>query len=505
MKHLLGRAVATGLLMMIAISSFSQKTWNMNGIIAHRGAWKKQNLPENSIASLKEAVKLGCYGAEFDVWMTADNVIVVNHDPDFYGMSIEKSTYKQLLEKTHPNGEKIPTLEAYLKAGIKQKGTRLILEIKSSKVNLERSLDLTTRAVAAVKKYKATKWVDYIAFSYDVCKKILELQPGAVVTYLNGDVAPSKLKADGLSGADYHYSVYQKNDGWLEEMRKLNLSTNAWTVNAAEDMQWLLAHHIDYITTNEPELLIEERKKSPALQGWKLVWSDEFNYRGLPADDRWTYDEGGNGWGNNELQFYTKADSANTMVNKGILTITARRERRENRDYTSARLLSKGKFDWKYGRVEVRAMLPGGKGLWPAIWMLPTEWKYGGWPKSGEIDIMEHVGYEPDTVYGSVHTEKFNHVIHTQVTKGIKVADPYKSYHIYAAEWFEDRIDFFVDGEKYLSFPKKGNDSTSWPFDQKFHLLLNVAVGGNWGGAKGLDPNVYPAQLKVDYVRVFQK
>ncbi|WP_239494909.1 glycerophosphodiester phosphodiesterase family protein [Pedobacter yulinensis] len=477
----------------------------MNGIIAHRGAWKKQNIPENSIAALREAVRLGCYGSEFDVWMTADNIVVVNHDPDFLGMSIEKSTYEQLLEKSLSNGEKIPTLDAYLKEGLKQRGTRLILEIKTSKLGLDRSLALTEQAVAAVRKHKATKWVDYIAFSYDVCKKILQLQPGAVVSYLNGDVSPAQLKADGLAGADYHYSVYQKDGSWFEEARKLGLTTNAWTVNSAEDMQWLLAHHIDYITTNEPELLIEERKKSPALQGWKLKWADEFNYKGLPADDKWAYDVGGSGWGNNELQFYTKADSTNAQVNKGILSIIARKDKRENRDYTSARLVTKGKFDWKYGRVEVRAMLPKGKGLWPAIWMLPTAWKYGGWPKSGEIDVMEHVGFTPDTVYGSVHTEKFNHAIRTQVTKGIKIDDPYNSYHVYSAEWFADRIDFYLDGKKYLSFPKKGADPAVWPFDQDFHLLINLAVGGNWGGMKGLDPNVYPAVFKVDYVRVFQK
>ena len=234
------------------------------------------------------------------------------------------------------------------------------------------------------------------------------------------------------------------------------------------------------------ELTFEELKKTPAALGWNLKWSDEFDDNGLPLTKNWSYDVGGKGWGNNELQYYTDADSTNALVKKGNLNITAVKADKENNHYTSARLVSKNKFDFKYGRVEVRAMLPKGRGLWPAIWALPTDWKYGGWPKSGEIDIMEHVGYEPDSVYGTVHTEKFNHVIHTQVGKGVKI-NPYNAYHIYAIEWFEDRIEFFVDEQKYLSFKNTGKGAGDWPFDQNFHIILNIAVGGGWGGKKGVD------------------
>lgn len=237
---------------------------------------------------------------------------------------------------------------------------------------------------------------------------------------------------------------------------------------------------------------------------WKLVWSDEFSYQGLPDSTRWGYDVGGHGWGNNELQFYTRADSGNVMVREGALFITARKKMQGERHYTSARLVSKGKGDWLYGRIEVRAKLPAGRGLWPAIWMLPSDWKYGGWPASGEIDIMEHVGYNPDTVFASTHTKKFNHMIGTQTTRGIFTSDPYNQFHTYSIEWTSNKIDFFLDDTLYLTFKNSGKGPEEWPFDQKFHLLLNLAVGGNWGGAKGLDESVFPRSLVVDYVRVYQ-
>jgi len=231
-------------------------SWNKNPVIAHRGAWKKNHLPENSIASLNEAIRLGCYGSEFDVHMTADSVLVVNHDAGFYGMPIAKSTYQQLQTKKHPNGEEIPTLEAYLKAGTKQKKTKLILELKPSEISTERDLKMTDKALAMVRQLKATAWVDYISFSYDILKHIRQVQPKANVAYLKGDVSLDKLKSDGFYGADYHLSVYQKGE-WFEQARSLRLTLNAWTVNKAEDMNWLLDNKADFITTNEPELLFD--------------------------------------------------------------------------------------------------------------------------------------------------------------------------------------------------------------------------------------------------------
>lgn len=245
------------------IKMTSKPSWNKNEVIAHRGAWKKNGFPENSIASLKEAIRIGCYGSEFDVHMTADSVLVVNHDPVFFGLPIAKVSYQELLTKKHANGETIPTLETYLKEGTRQKKTKLILELKPSNISTERDFQMTVKAVAMVKKLKAGRWVDYISFSYDVLKKVQQLEPEANVAYLNGDAPLEKLKADGFYGADYNLSVYKKGE-WFGKARELGLTINAWTVNDARDMDWLLDNKVDFITTNEPELLLEKiRSRKP--------------------------------------------------------------------------------------------------------------------------------------------------------------------------------------------------------------------------------------------------
>jgi beta-glucanase (GH16 family) len=240
--------------------------------------------------------------------------------------------------------------------------------------------------------------------------------------------------------------------------------------------------------------------------GRKLVWSDEFEGTGLPDASKWSYDTAGNasGWGNNEWQHYTADRIENAFVENGMLTIRAIKEPTADKQYSSARLITKGKGDWLYGRIEVRAKLPGALGIWPSIWMLPTDWLYGGWPKSGEIDIMEHVGYMPDSVFASVHTESYNHVIGTQRTKGFYLPDLHEQFHIYTVEWDSTTVKAYVDKEMYFSFTKEAADPKVWPFDQKFHLLLNVAVGGNWGAMKGVDETAYPQEMIVDYVRIYQ-
>ncbi len=235
-----------------------------------------------------------------------------------------------------------------------------------------------------------------------------------------------------------------------------------------------------------------------------LVWNDEFEYSGLPASDKWGYDVGGDGWGNNELQYYTEARAENARVENGNLIIEARKEQYGSNEYTSARLVTRHKGDWLYGRVEAYAKLPSGTGTWPALWMLPTNWVYGSWPKSGEIDIMEYVGFDPSIVHGSIHTEAYNHVIGTQKTATYSVPDAETAFHLYAMEWTPEKIDIFVDDIKYFTFSNEHKDYTTWPFDQLFHLILNIAVGGNWGGMQGVDPNIWPQKMYVDYVRVYQ-
>ncbi len=479
------------------------QAFHSNKIVAHRGAWKNAGVPQNSIASLREAIRLGCVGSEFDVRMTKDEVLVINHDAHYEGMDIEQTDFAELRKKPLKNGELIPSLEEYLKEGKKQKKTMLVTEIKPSPAGKERAMKLAEKVVATVRKQKAQKWVVYISFDYDIMKKVRELDKEAKLQYLNGDRSAAQLKADNIGGADYHFSVFQRDEQWLNEAQKEGIVTNVWTVNDTSAMDYFLGRGIDYITTDEPEKALR-RDAYFAKTKRKLVWSDEFNYTGLPDAQKWGYDVGGNGWGNNELQYYTLADTNNAVVRKGILTITARKEPKENRQYTSARLVTRGKAEWTYGRIEIRAKLPKGRGTWPAIWMLGSNIKEAGWPKCGEIDIMEHVGYDPDTLVGTIHTQSYNHVKGTQKSKKIFIKNPYTEFHVYAVDWTPEKMDFLLDGVTYLSIPNEHKTVNEWPFDKPEYLLLNVAVGGNWGGTKGVDESVFPTAMEVDYVRIYQ-
>jgi beta-glucanase (GH16 family) len=241
----------------------------------------------------------------------------------------------------------------------------------------------------------------------------------------------------------------------------------------------------------------------------RLVWADEFDYTGLPNRAKWSYDVGGHGWGNKELQYYTDLRKENARVENGLLVIEARRDNWEGHEYTSARLVSKRKGDWTYGRFEVRAKLTSGRGAWPAIWMLPTDWAYGGWPSSGEIDIMEQVGYEPQTVHASVHTKAYHHSINTQKTAKITVENATTEFNVYAVEWTQEEIRGYVNDRHYFTFKNERLTNTDadfrqWPFDRPFHLLLNIAVGGTWGGARGVDQSIWPQRMEIDYVRVYE-
>jgi len=236
-----------------------------------------------------------------------------------------------------------------------------------------------------------------------------------------------------------------------------------------------------------------------------LVWFDEFEAGGSPDANKWSYDIGGSGWGNNEQQYYTSR-SENAFISNGILNIRAVRETYQGKEYTSARMVTRYLGDWKYGRVLVRARLSKctGLGTWPAIWMLPTDWVYGGWPASGEIDIMEHVGYDTGRIHGTVHTEAFNHMIGTQVGKSIltDVSD----WHVYEIIWNFDKIEFVMDGVKYHEFSPTPMTYKEWPFDQRFYLIMNVAVGGTWGGSQGVDSDAFGGDgqvMEVDWVRVY--
>jgi glycerophosphoryl diester phosphodiesterase len=233
-----------------------------NPVIAHRGAWKAQGLPENSIAALKEAIVLGCYGSEFDVHLTKDDIPVVNHDKDFMGIDIETSTYSELLAKQLSNGERIPTLKAYLEEGLKQKKTKLILEIKSAPSGKERTLKLTKMAVDMVHSLEGRSLVEYICFDFDAGQLVSKLDPKAEIAYLNGDRTPAEAKQAGYTGIDYNYMVYKKNPTWIKDALDLGLTVNVWTVNNEEDIQDLLRQNVDYITTNGSELLFKVLNKN---------------------------------------------------------------------------------------------------------------------------------------------------------------------------------------------------------------------------------------------------
>lgn len=238
----------------------------------------------------------------------------------------------------------------------------------------------------------------------------------------------------------------------------------------------------------------------------KLVWSDEFNYNGLPDSSKWGYDKGY--IANNELQYYVVGRKENSEVKDGYLHITARNDSLmidgKVQPITSARLVTKGKGEWTYGRIEVKAKFSSALGTWPAIWMLGANIDKSGWPDCGEIDMMEHVGYMPDTLHFNVHTKKYNHVLHTN--KGVKVYQkaPYDDFHIYALEWFPDRLDWYFDGRKVFSFANEHTGNDAWPFDKPQFLILNFAFGGDWGGSKGINLKALPQTMLVDYVRVYQ-
>lgn len=243
----------------------------------------------------------------------------------------------------------------------------------------------------------------------------------------------------------------------------------------------------------------------PLPEEYKLIWNDEFNYTGLPDPAKWSYDVGGNGWGNEELQFYTSARLSNAEVKGGYLYITAIKEDFEGKKYTSARLVTRSKGDWLYGRIEVRAKLPQGRGLWPAIWMLPTDWHYGPWPSSGEIDIMENLGYIPYWVAASFQTEAYNFRKGSHKTAILNVPDCYTEFHTYSLEWESGECRIYVDSKLINSFKNDETGFRTWPFDKRFHLLLNIAVGGTFGGVQGVDDAIFPQAMVVDYVRVYQK
>ena len=238
-----------------------------------------------------------------------------------------------------------------------------------------------------------------------------------------------------------------------------------------------------------------------ADSGANLIWSDEFNYTGSPESSKWNYDigRGDNGWGNNEAQYYTKR-SENVKVENGYLTITAKKENYEGAEYTSTRMLTQGKFDFTYGKVEVRAKLPSGGGTWPAIWMLGSSISSAGWPACGEVDIMEHVGNNQGNIQSAMHTPSS---YGGTVNHGSQFLDDVSSeFHVYAVEWTSEKMIFSVDDVVHYTYNPATKDSSTWPYDADQFIILNIAMGGGFGGA--IDSNFVSSTMQIDYVRVYQ-
>jgi beta-glucanase (GH16 family) len=243
---------------------------------------------------------------------------------------------------------------------------------------------------------------------------------------------------------------------------------------------------------------------APAAPRGRLIWSDEFNGTGEPDPAKWNREHGF--IRNQELQFYTTNRLENATLEGGSLRITARRESFETARYTSACLTTENRFAMKYGRLEVRAKIPTGRGFWPAIWLLGTNIHAVGWPKCGEIDVMENVGYQPEEIVCTVHTGKAPGDPRDHFSSGGRVSVPkvWEGFHVYALDWHPDRIELSCDGKIVHRFAREGQPPEHWPFDQPHYLLLNLAIGGTWGGQKGIDDEKFPQSMDVDYVRVYE-
>ena len=241
-----------------------------------------------------------------------------------------------------------------------------------------------------------------------------------------------------------------------------------------------------------------------APDGYSLVWHDEFDSGSELNPNDWVHEVQNSGWVNHELQNYvnhmTPGGSAVTEVNNGHLRITALKE---NGKVYSGRVYAKRNTGWKYGYIEASIKLPKGKGTWPAFWMMPVNFR--SWPDDGEIDIMEEVGYHPDYVSSSLHAKSHVHSNGTQVTHEMYCKGAEGEFHTYAIEWTAENITTYVDGKVQLSYNNRGLGRDDWPYDDPFYVIFNLAWGGDWGGAQGVDESALPVTMEVDYVRVFQK
>ncbi len=296
----------------------------------------------------------------------------------------------------------------------------------------------------------------------------------------------------------YHWSTLSGN---LPPGLSLNPKGELWGVPSTQGY-----YEFTFQVTDSRSSTLTQ-KMSFTVSHWTKVWADEFDYSGAPDSTKWTYNLGDLGW-NQESQYYTN-NPENVHVNHGTLILEARNTSYREHQYTSAFIKTQGLAYWKYGRFEMRAKLPQGRGVWPAFWMLSDNYIYGHyWPNNGEIDILENVGWNPDTCYGSVHNGfNVNGLSSINQTGTISIPGMETSFHTYTVEWYPDVIYWYVDNTVYAEYSDNTADWRTWPYNQPFYLLINLAVGGNLGtnnGQYSIDNSIFPQQMIVDYVRVYQ-
>ncbi|MDR0799437.1 MAG: family 16 glycosylhydrolase [Dysgonamonadaceae bacterium] len=334
-----------------------------------------------------------------------------------------------------------------------------------------------------------------------------------VLKTTNGTVA-FKLENNGDAGSYTGSANYTPNNQWQEVVFDLGGANGTnyddffiMPDQAANPAQDITVYIDDIVFKPETNPVDPSDDELPGT--YKLVWYDEFNgANGTGLDlTKWTYERGWGdwGWGNNEEEFYTDRTD-NVFMRDGFLVIKAIREVNYNgsgHDYTSGRFITRNKGDWKYGRVEARFKLPKGRGTWPAFWMMPTKSVYGGWPNSGELDIMEFVGYEGDRIHGTVHRGAGSGG--NGNGNQISIAGKAEDFHVIRIDWEPGYIKWYLNNQLFHTYTNAHAGSAQWPFDQQFYCILNFAVGGQWGGSQGVDTGIWPQEFIVDYVRVYQK
>lgn len=352
--------------------------------------------------------------------------------------------------------------------------------------------------------------------AYSFANKKINLLGDEIFTLI-----PSGLGFYRLLSFDGEYVFAETDKGQIKKEKWVNEDYQIWKLQKTSQglYQFINKNSGNTFTWKENEMIVEENKNlknqsfklnteetinySKEEKEWKLVWNDEFDYKGLPDPNKWSFDVRGPGWVNDELQAYTDKKIENARVENGKLIIEGRKN---GNDYTSARIKTEGKGDWLYGKVVVRAKLPKGRGVWPAIWMMPTDNKYGSWPNSGEIDIMEYVGHEPGRIHASMHSKDMNFMNGAMRTSAKYIGNVEDEFHDYILLWEEDGITISVDDivvGKWATNPTETWES--WPWHHRFHLILNMAIGGSWGGQQGVDDSIWPQKMEVEYVRIYQK